>query len=155
MISLTRKERESLLILFKDFTSYYNANSLSKVLGISHAGTQKMLKRFKEQNLTATKKIGKSIVYKLKLDDDYKKKLISFLLADEANNFKRWKEEFKTLFKDNRVVMIYGSIIKNSRHAEDIDIMVITDNEKDMFNNIDKELKEIQKTTSKKYMELK
>ena len=36
MMSLTKKERETLLILFKDFTTFYNANSISKVLNISH-----------------------------------------------------------------------------------------------------------------------
>ena len=99
MVTLTQKEKEVLLILFKDFTNFYNANSISKVLNISHVGAQKIFKRLLNQNLLIDKKIGKSIIYKLKLDDDYVKKLIIFLLADEANNFKRWKEEFKELFK--------------------------------------------------------
>jgi len=34
MVSLTQKERETMLILFKDCTNYYNANSISKKLGI-------------------------------------------------------------------------------------------------------------------------
>ena len=50
MISLTQKERESLSILFKDFTSYYNANSISKILKISHVGAQKIFKRLKKEN---------------------------------------------------------------------------------------------------------
>ena len=125
MVTLTQKEKEALLILFKDFNNFYNANSISKVLNISHVGAQKIFKRLLKQNLLIDRKIGKSIVYKLRLEDDYARKLIAFLLADEANNFKRWKEEFKELFKKDRIIMIYGSVIKNYAKANDIDIMII------------------------------
>jgi len=125
MVTLTQKEKEALLILFKDFNNFYNANSISKVLNISHVGAQKIFKRLLKQNLLIDRKIGKSTIYKLKLEDEYAKKLIVFLLADEANNFKRWKEEFKELFKKDRIIMIYGSAIKNYAKANDIDIMIV------------------------------
>lgn len=148
MISLTQKERETLLILFKDFTSFYNANSISKILSISHVGTQKIFKRLLNDGLLTDKKIGKSIIYKLKLGDDYVRKLIAFLLADEANNFKRWKEEFKALFKKDRIVMMYGSAIKNYRQAEDIDIMLVV--KKNEFKDVTKTISEIQEILPKK-----
>jgi len=125
MLSLTSKERETLLILFKDFTSLYNANSISKVLKISHVGAQKICKRLIKENLVISKRNGKSILYKLNLEDTYVKSLLTFLLADEANNFKRWKEEFKELFKKNRIVMMFGSAIKNYIQAKDIDIIIV------------------------------
>lgn len=127
MISLTKKEREILLVLFKDFTTFYNANSISKILGISHVGAQKIFKRLFKEDLLTSQRIGKSITYKIRLRDDYVKNLIVFLLADEANGFKRWKEEFKELFKKNRIIMIFGSAIKNYSRAKDIDIMVVLD----------------------------
>lgn len=125
MITITRKEKEAILLLFKDFTSYYNANSLSKVLDISRIGAMKILKKLLNENLLVSKKIGKSIIYRVKLEDDYVQHLIAFLLTDEANDFKRWKEEFKELFKGNRIVMLYGSAIKNYSAAKDIDLMLI------------------------------
>lgn len=124
MLSLTDKEREALLRLFKDFTAYYNANSISRLLGISRVGALKLFRRLEAQGLVASQKIGKSIVYKLKLEDDYVKKLVSFLLADEANKFRRWKEEFKALFKKGRIVMIFGSVLRNYEKANDIDLLV-------------------------------
>lgn len=144
MVSLTQKERETLLILFKDFSTFYNANSISKILGISHVGAQKIFKRLLKENLLTDKKIGKSIIYKLKLEDNYARQLIAFLLADEANNFKRWKEEFKELFKKDRVVMMYGSAIKNYAQARDIDVMIVVD-KKDIkeVNNVLKKKEEI------------
>src|SRR3989344_4118001 len=142
MIQLTKKERELLLILFKDFTSYYNANSISKILKITHVGAQKIFKRL--NNILISKRIGKSIIHKLKLEDDYTKKLISFLLADEANNFKRWNEEFKELFKEGRIIILFGSSIKNYSTSNDIDIMIVMD-KKDIkeVNTILKEKEDI------------
>jgi|SRR3989338_1651867 len=143
MISLTEKERETLLILFKDFTNYYNANSISKVLGISHVGAQKIFKRLLEENIVTGRQIGKSIIYKPKLTDDYVCQLITFLLADEANGkFKRWKEEFKELFKKERIIMLFGSAIKNYATARDIDIMIVI--KKEDFKDVRKIINEKQ-----------
>ena len=148
MVHLTENEREALLILFKDFNTYYNANSLSQVLNISHVGVQKIFKRFKNEEITKTKKIGKSIVHKLTLEDDYVQKLISFLLVDETNNNKRWKREFEELYKNDRIVLIYGSIIKNYKMANDIDIMIIL--KRNDIHEVDKYVLEKNKILSKK-----
>jgi len=118
------------------------------LLKISHAGAQKMLKRFKKADLTTSKAVGKAIIHKLKLEEDYTKTIISFVLADEANNFNRWKEEFKALSKKERILLIYGSVIKNSKSAEDIDMMVIA--KKNEFEKIRKKIKETQEMLPKK-----
>lgn len=142
MIRLTEKERETLIILFKDFATYYNANSISKLLKISHVGAQKIFKRLLKGNLLKSQQIGKSIIYKLRLEDDYVRKLIAFLLADEANSkSKRWKEEFKELFKGGRIVILFGSTIKNYEAARDIDLMTVIDK---------KDYQEVKKITDKK-----
>lgn len=149
MVSLTEKERETLLILFKDLKTYYNANSISKVLNITHVGVMKIFKRFKDENLVTSQTIGKSIIYKLNFENNYVKQLISFLLADEVNDkYKRWQKEFSKLYKENRIVLLYGSIIKNYQTASDIDVMVVM--EKDEYKNISKTIKEKQKILPKK-----
>ncbi len=148
MATVTENEREALLILFKDFSSYYNANSLSKILNISRIGTMKILKKFFNKGILKDRKIGKSIVYKLNLEDDYARNLVAFLLVDEANDFKRWKDEFKDLFKGERIVMLYGSIIKNYEKARDIDIMIVM--EKEEYKEVVKVIEERQKFLSKK-----
>ena len=128
MTTLTQKEREIVLLLFKDYTTFYNANSISKILNISHVGAQKILKRLLQENLVISKTIGKSITYKLNFNNDYVIHLVSFLLADEANKFKRWKEEFKDLFKKDRIVMLFGSTVKDYAHARDIDLIIVLEN---------------------------
>lgn len=127
MVGLTAKERECLILLFKDFATPYNANSISKVLGISHVGAQKMFRRMVRDNLVIGRKIGKSIVFKLNFEERYVDQLIAFLLADEANNFKRWSEEFKDLAKKDRILMIFGSAIKGYSQAQDIDVIIVMD----------------------------
>ncbi len=141
MITLTKKERETVLLLLKDYTNLYNANSISKVLNISHVGAQKIFKRLVQENLVVSKTIGKSILYKLNFNNDYVPSLVSFLLADEANSFKRWKEEFRELFKEDRLVMLFGSAVKDYAHAQDIDIIVVLEN---------KEIKEVNDILKKK-----
>jgi len=148
MISLTQKEREALLIVFKDFTSFYNANSISKILGISHVGAQKIFKRLLEGGILKHQKIGKSIIYKPNLEDDYVCQLILFLLADEANNFKRWREEFKELFKKDRIVMLFGSVLKDYAQARDIDIMIVV--EKKDYKDVTRIIKQKQKLLPKR-----
>lgn len=128
MMSLTKKEREVLLVLFKEVTAFYNANSISKILKISHVGAQKIFKRLLQENLVISKTIGKAITYKLNFNEAYVCQLIAFLLADEANSFKRWKEEFKELFKKGIIVLLFGSAVKDYAHAKDIDLMIVMEN---------------------------
>jgi len=128
MTTLTQKERETVLILFKEYNAFYNANSISKVLNISHVGAQKIFKRLLQENLVTRKTIGKSIIYKLNFGNDYVMHLVAFLLVDEANKFKRWKEEFKELFKKDKIIMLFGSTIKDYTHAHDIDLMIVLEN---------------------------
>ncbi|MBL7056632.1 hypothetical protein ISS07_06990 [Candidatus Woesearchaeota archaeon] len=125
MISLTQKERDILLRLFKDFSSFYNANNITKVVQISHVGAQKILKKLRRANILISKTIGKGIFYKVNLENDYVRQLITFLLAHEANNHIRWKEEFKELFVQGRIILIYGSAIRNYSQAKDIDLMLV------------------------------
>ena|SRR3989344_6003928 len=148
MIALTKKERETLLILLKEYTNYYNANSISKILNISHVGAQKILKRLLRENVVINKTIGKSITYKLNLNESYVSHLLTFLLADEANNLKRWKEEFKELYKNDRIVMMFGSAIKDYAHAKDIDLMIVL--EKNEVKEVNKILKKKEEILPKK-----
>jgi len=153
MTTLTPKERETVLLLFKDYTTFYNANSVSKVLNISHVGAQKIFKRLLQENLVIRKTIGKSITYKLNFNDNYVSQLVAFLLADEANKFKRWKEEFKEVFKKDRIVMLFGSTVKDYAHAQDIDLMIVIKNKE--VNEVNAFLKKKEEILPKKLHSIK
>jgi predicted nucleotidyltransferase len=147
MPSLTEKEKKALLILLKDINTFYNANSLSKVLAITRIGTQKMLKRLEKENILISREIGKSITYRPQLENDYAKSLFSFLLADEANNFQRWKKEFNNISKENRVIVLFGSVLKDYKNTRDIDILILF--EKEEYDIIKESLDERRKVLPK------
>ncbi len=148
MIELTKKEQEALLTIYKDIANFYNANSLSKELGITQVGTMKLLKRFEKNNILISKKIGKSIVYKINIEEEFVQKLIAFALINEASKYQRWKDEFKSLNKKDRILLFYGSASRNYSHAKDIDIFVVIN--KEDFKEVSKELEKIQSILPKK-----
>ncbi|MBU4000593.1 nucleotidyltransferase domain-containing protein [Patescibacteria group bacterium] len=153
MIELTKKEQEALLTIYKDIANFYNANSLSKELEITQVGTMKLLKRFEKNNILTSKKIGKSIVYKINIKEEFVQKLIAFALINEAGKYQRWKDEFKSLNQKDRILLFYGSASKDYSHAKDIDIFVILN--KEDFKEVSKELGKIQGILPKKLHAIK
>ncbi len=153
MIELTKKEQEALLIIYKDIVNFYNANSLSKELVITQVGTMKLLKRFEKNNILLSKKIGKSIVYKINIEEEFVQKLIAFALINEAIKYQRWKDEFKPLHKKDRILLFYGSASRNYSNAKDIDIFIMI-NKKD-FHEVSKKLEQIQSILPKKLHAIK
>lgn len=126
MTSLTPKENEVLLTLFKDFSKDYNANSLSKNVGITPRGALKILKNLHKQNLLNRKQFGKAVFYKINLFDYYTFRTIETLLIYEAREkVARWLAEFKELSKHVEIAIIFGSITRNPKQANDIDLLLV------------------------------
>lgn len=148
MIGLTRKEQEALLLVYKEVNNFYNANSLSKELGITQVGTMKILKRFEKSEILISKKIGKSIIYKANMEEEFVQKLIAFALINESGKYKRWKDEFKSLYKEGRILLFYGSASRNYLQAKDIDLFLVLD--KKDISKVNKEIKKIQNILPKK-----
>ena len=153
MIELTKKEQEALLFIYKDVDAFYNANSLSKKLGITQVGTMKILKKLEREGVLLSKKIGKSIVYKIDISGEFVQKLIAFALVNEASNFQRWKDEFKALYKKGRVLLFYGSASRNYSQAKDIDIFVVL--KKNEAREVNRKIEKIQRTLPKKIHAIK
>ena len=153
MIELTKKEQEALLIIYKGVSNFYNANSLSKEIVMTQVGAMKLLKRFEKNNILLSKRIGKSIVYKADIKEEFVQKLIAFALINEAGKYQRWKEEFKAVYKKGRILLFYGSASRDYSNAKDIDIFMII-NKKD-FHEVSKELEKIQSMLPKKLHAIK
>ena len=153
MIELTIKEQEALLIIYKDIANFYNANSLSKEIGITQVGTMKLLKRFEKNNILLSKRIGKSIVYKINIEEEFVQKLIAFALINEAGKYQRWRDEFKSLYKKDRILLFYGSASRNYSNAKDIDIFIVVN--KKEFHEVSKNLEKIQNILPKKIHAIK
>lgn len=126
MASLTPKESVVLLTLFKEFSKNYNANSLSKQVKITPRGALKILTNLNKQKLVVNKKFGKAIFYKVNLEDYYTFRTIETLLISEAREkAARWLFEFKELFKEVEVAIIFGSIIRETKEVHDLDLLLV------------------------------
>lgn len=127
----TGKENEALLLIFKDFSTDYNANSISKKLNITPRGALKILNKLYSEKVLIRRKLGKAIFYKVNFEDDYAKKLIETLLMKEAREkAARWLSEFEGLFGAIQIGLIYGSAVRNYEKARDIDLLLIIEKEK-------------------------
>ena len=125
MIALTRKEKEIALMIFKDLTTSYNANSISKEVGMTRVGAYKALKSLEKTGILESQRLGKAIFYKPKLNDKYAIKNIELFIMEEAKQKIRWQNEFKDLFPLSEVVILFGSILKSEEKANDIDLLII------------------------------
>lgn len=120
-------EQLVLKILFKDFLTDYNSRNLSKLIGISHAGTFKILKKLEKNKILNSKKVGNISIYKINYENNISKKIIDTILTIEADNYKRWLEEFKSLENKVNFLILFGSTLINYEKAKDVDILIVSD----------------------------
>ena len=141
-------EQNALKILFKDFLTAYNSRNLSKLIGISHAGTFKILKKLEKDEILKSKRIGNTVVYSINFENSISKRLIDTILTIEAHSYNRWLEEFKSL--DNKVyfAVLFGSILNGAKTAIDIDLLVV--GEEENYKEIKKIVEEKNKLSNKK-----
>ena len=145
----TKKENEILLKLFKEFSKDYNANSISKVIKITPRGALKILKNLEKQGIIKSRKLGKAVFYKINFNDAYVCKIIeTLLIAESREKAGRWLEEFKDIFKDTQIIIIFGSVIRNPKEANDVDILFVF--EKDKYKYISRFVIEKNKILVKK-----
>lgn len=134
MKGLSDKETEILLLLFRDISNDYNSNNITQKINITSAGAFKAMKKLEKQKLIIGKRMGKAVFYKVNLDDYYTFRIMETLLINETREkVSRWLDEFKELYEYADIIIIFGSIVKNPKNANDIDLLVIS---KEENNNI-------------------
>jgi len=126
MKGLSDKEIEILLVLAKDFSTDYNANNITKEIRITPAGAFKAMKNLEKKGLITGKKMGKAVFYKVNLGDYYTFRTMETLLINESREkASRWLKEFKDLFNHVEIAIIFGSILRYPKKANDIDLLVV------------------------------
>ncbi len=150
MKEITTAEMQVVLTLVKSPEIIYNANSLSKVVGITPMGALKILKRLEAENIVKSRKIGKAITYKVNVEDSYARKYLSLVLVREAHHalpqVKRWINEIKKI-KNAALAVLFGSVLKK-KSPNDIDVLFITDQKR--FLKLQEEIKELNEINIKK-----
>ena len=152
MRDITNNEMLFVLNILKSLYTEYNANSISKTLGISSMGALKIAKKLEKENIIRLKVQGKANFFILNLDDDYVKQYVKFLLKREyesANPYvKRWLNEIKSKIKSADSAILFGSVLRKYEDARDIDVLFITDQKR--FSKLKKEIEDINFVNVKK-----
>ncbi|MFH0752431.1 MAG: hypothetical protein V1914_02420 [archaeon] len=151
MNQITENEMRALLVLFKDVTTDYNANNISKKLGLTAMGALKILKKLEKQKLIKSKQMGKAVFYKANLGNSYTKNYFQFLLRKEAEEtepkIKRWVKELRKLQNNTQAGILFGSILGKG-NPNDVDILLILKQSQNKQAN--QTLTDINKLTHKK-----
>jgi len=151
MKDITKKEMELILTIFKNPTDDFNANNISIKIGITPMGALKIMKRLEKQGILISKKIGKAVFYKINLDKDYVADYLIFLLKREAElsspYIKRWINEARRINSAD-IAILFGSALKKESKANDIDILIVTDQKR--FKKAKNEIEDINEISEPK-----
>jgi abortive infection bacteriophage resistance protein len=151
MKDITYNEIKLVLRILKSPEEDYNANNLSKVLGISSMGALKIAKRLVKEEVLISRQIGKGIFYSINFKNPYAKQYLQFLLKREGEYstpyIKRWISEIKKI-KNSELAILFGSVLLKKETANDIDVLFVV-NQKN-FNELKKEIEQINKMNNKK-----
>ena len=151
MKDITKKEMELILTIFKNPTDDFNANNISIKIGITPMGALKIMKRLEKQGILISKKIGKAVFYKINLHKDYVADYLIFLLKREAElsspYIKRWINEARRINSAD-IAILFGSALKKESKANDIDILIVTDQKR--FKKAKNEIEDINEISEPK-----
>ena len=151
MDDITKNEMNFVLTLFKNPKVQYNANSITKELGISRMGALKIAKRLEKEEVITSKELGKAFFYHLNLENDYAKQYLKFLLKREAEHapsyVRVWLDEIKKI-KSADAAILFGSILKKQKEAQDVDVFLVIDSKN--YKKVNEEIEEVNSVNNKK-----
>lgn len=147
MKDITQNEIKILQVLFKEFNTRYNANNLSKQIGLTSMGALKILKNLKKQNIIKAEQLGKAVFYKLNLDNDYVNTYLEFLLKKEAEQalpkVKRWIKELRIFKNSAEIGILFGSVLKKTDFTDLDLLLVLKKSQNKKINQISNEIKKV------------
>lgn len=145
MKDITDNEMKFILTIFKNPKVRYNSNNISKILGISRMGCLKIAKKLERGGIIILKQLGKANFFSLDLNKDYVKHYVSFLLKREAEQsapyVRVWINNLRDKITKARVIILFGSVLRKEKEANDIDVMFVT-KQKD-FKKLKKEVEKV------------
>ena len=128
MVEVTDNGEKALKLIFTDFLMSYNSYNLKDKLGLSNAGSLKLLRKLKERNLLISEKMGNAIFYKLNLNNNYLLKLLELIFMEHgglSSYTKGWIEELKAFIPLTKAIILFGSVLKKDGNARDVDVCFV------------------------------
>jgi len=128
MVEVTENGKMALKLIFTDFLADYNSYNIKDKLGLSNAGSLKLLRNLHEKNLLTSEKMGNAIFYKPNLENSYLMKLLELIFLDHGNlsSFvKGWICDLNSLAPYTKAILLFGSILRKGKDARDADVCLI------------------------------
>ena len=128
MVEVTENGKMALRLIFTDFLTSYNSYNIKGKLGLSNAGSLKLLRGLSEKNLLTSEKMGNAIFYKPNLENEYLIKLLELIFLDHSNAssfVKGWIYDLQMFKNITKAVLLFGSILKKGKDAKDVDVCFI------------------------------
>ncbi|MBI2541885.1 hypothetical protein HYV80_04200 [Candidatus Woesearchaeota archaeon] len=125
MVEITENGKMALKLIFTDFLTNYNSYNLKDKIGLSNAGSLKLLRNLSEKNLLTSEKMGNAIFYRVSLSSQYALKLLELIFLDYSNlsSFvKGWIYDLQMFKNITKSVLLFGSILKKGKEAKDVDV---------------------------------
>lgn len=149
MEGITENEMGVVLRIFRDIKTDYNANNLSKRIGLSSMGTLNILKGLERKGTLRSKQMGNATFYKISFNE-YSKSYLRFILQKESEEslpkVKAWIKELRKLESLADIGILFGSVIKG-KESNDIDVLLVLDGVKS--REINQKVEEIKKINLK------
>lgn len=128
MVEITENGKMALKLIFTDFLTNYNSYNIKDKIGLSNAGSLKLLRSLSEKGLLVSEKIGNAIFYRPNFKNEYLLKLLELILLDHSNlsSFvKGWVYDLKSFVPLTKGIFLFGSILKKDKAAKDVDVCFI------------------------------
>ena len=128
MVEITDNGKKALRLIFTDFLTNYNSYNLKDRIGLSNAGSLKLLRSLSDKNLLTSEKMGNAIFYRINLHNQYALKLLELIFLDYSNlsSFvKGWVYDLQMFKNITKAVLLFGSILKKGKEARDVDVCLI------------------------------
>jgi len=152
MVEISKKSKKALEIIFRDFSSSYNAHNIHRKIGTTHQGADFILKSLEEKGILTSKRLGRAIFYNINYKNEYVAKLLELILMEyEVSSYtKGWINDLTPLKNSKAAILIlYGSLLRKENKANDVDLCVILYSKKD-YNDIQDKIDKINKINSQK-----
>ncbi|MFA4820306.1 MAG: nucleotidyltransferase domain-containing protein [Candidatus Aenigmatarchaeota archaeon] len=143
-------EMTIVLKIFKTPEREFNANSISKEIGITPMGALKILKRLEKDGILTSKAAGRATFYTFNFSSVYAKDYVKFALRSETEHaqpyVKRWVNEIRKL-KNADMAILFGSVLRKGNDANDVDVLALTNQNK--LEKLKEEIAELNKIGEK------
>lgn len=132
--------KNSMLIigfLLKNPTKMYNVNQISKELDISIGSAHKIAKELFSKGIIKSEKQGNNIFYKLDMKNKETRKICEIFLIEDKNR-KLSQNKTAKIYSNElenfpaKAVVLFGSVLTKPEKSNDVDVLFVIKNKKDV-----------------------